>query len=170
MIEGETIEIVFLGLILTVEAGTRSNHDKLKQLERERDRLQTLAYIAGFAGAGALAIFTPSLIVTLPSFSAVLGRLQTTSQRYYLMDQLVKEFDEAVQIEIGLEPEGLRSIDFFLRFPDKKYVLIQIRSLGNAAVYFNEAKQALQFRSKGGGLTEDFRSKKGGLTTWKPDS
>lgn len=142
----------------TVEAGAQTNQEKLKQLERERERLQMLSLIAGWAMTGALAIFTPSVAVTLPSFSMVLDQLQTVSQRYNLMYQLVQKFGEEVEIEIGLKPEGLRSIDFFLRFPDKEYVLIQIRSLGSARVFFNEAKQELQFRRKGGGIK-----------TWKPD-
>lgn len=152
----------------TIETGSsrfemgeaQENQTKLKQLEHERDRLQKLSYVIGFAGIAALAVFSPSAIVTLPPLGAVLGDLQTTSQRFFLMTELINAFEnEGIEIEIGLKPEGLREIDFFLRFPsDKEYILIQVRSLGDAKVVFNEEREALQFRKKGGGLKN-----------WKPD-
>lgn len=170
----------------TVEASAQSNQEKLKQLERERDRLRFISYTVGFAGVGALSVFTPSVIVTLPSLDAVLAQLQNVAQRYNFMYRLVKEFGEEVQVEIGLKPENLRPIDFFLRFPDKEYILIQIRSLGNATVTFSEQHQALRFRNRRGvksgsdsayelaeqlkllGQSKQRRNREG-VRAWKPD-
>jgi len=147
----------------TVGEFARENRTKLEELERRRNDLTIKAAIMGFGGAVGLAVFTPAaiaaLIGSIPVLDQLLGQLQTISQRYLLMLELIEAFEEEdVAIEVGLEPEGLRAIDFFLRFSDKEYVLIQIRSLGDAKVTYNEEREALRFRKKGGGSK-----------TWEPD-
>jgi hypothetical protein len=89
----------------------------------------------------------------------LLGDLQTTSQRFLLMTELVEAFeDEGIAVEVGLTPDGVRSIDFFLRFPDKEFILIQIQALSGAKVVYNEKLEALQYRQR-----------QGNLKTWRPD-
>ena len=138
---------------------SESNQAKLKQLEDRHERLTMLSHAVGLGGVAGLAIFSPSAVLTLPPLGLLLGALQTTSQRFLLMTELVEAFeDEDVEIEVGLEPDGVRPIDFFLKFPDKEFILIQIRSLGDSRVTYNEEREALRFKKRGGGLK-----------TWKPD-
>ncbi len=156
-IEGETIEEVSSSII--VGTFTEENQAKLKELERERDLLSAGAILAGMGVSIATVFVNPLSAIALPSIELLMGKLQGTSQRFNLMSQIVEALeDEDIQITVGLQPEGLRDIDFFLRSPDKEFILIQIRSLGNSKVFFNEKKEVLQFRRKGGGLK-----------TWKPD-
>ncbi|MBD2092367.1 hypothetical protein H6F67_21185 [Microcoleus sp. FACHB-1515] len=139
----------------------QENQAKLRQLEQERDRLSLACAAAGLGGIAGFILLSPlfTAMAALPALSSLLGELQTTSQRFFLMTELMEALeDENVAIEIGLKPEGLREIDFFLRFSDKEYVLIQIRSLGDAKVTYNEEREALRFRKKGGGSK-----------TWEPD-
>lgn len=114
--------------------------------------------IAG-GGLAALATLNPAMLApTLASLNLIGDDLQGTSRRVLLMPELLEAFEvEDVEIEAALKPKGLSAIDFFLRFPDKEYILIQIRSVGNAKVVYNEKLEALQFRSKRG------------LKTWQPD-
>lgn len=146
---------------LTVGEFERENRAKLEELEQRRELLTIFSYALGAGGIAGAVMFSPAILglAALPPLGSLLGALQTTSQRFLLMTDLLAAFeDENVAIEVGLKPEGLREIDFFLRFPDKEYVLMQIRSLGEARVTYNEEREALQFRKKGGGLT-----------VWKPD-
>jgi hypothetical protein len=138
----------------------QENLKKFKQLERKREILQMLSLAVGFGGIGGLTIFNPSILVTLPPLTWLLGELQTTSQRFLLMKELLENFkDEGIQIEVGLQiASDVRPIDLFLRFPDKEFILVQNRSLGNSKVFFNEKIEALQFIRKGGGLKK-----------WEPD-
>lgn len=137
----------------------QENRAKLKQLEDRRNLLTIYSYAVGLGGIAGLVMFSPSVTLTLPPLALLLGELQETSQRFLLLLELLRAFeDENIAVEVGLEPEGLREIDFFLKFPDKEYILVQVRSLGDARVVFNEKLEALQFRRKGGGLT-----------VWRPD-
>lgn len=145
----------------SIAVGTfaEENQARLKELERERDLLAAGAALAGMGISVATVFVHPLSAIVLPSIELLMGKLQGASQRFNLMSQLVEAFEnEDIQITVGLQPEGLRDIDLFLRFPDKEFILIQIRSLGNSKVFFNEKKEALQFRRRGGGLK-----------TWKPD-
>jgi hypothetical protein len=155
---GETMKkIVFTGF--DVGQFAQENRAKLGQLEQRRELLTIFSYAAWAGGIAGLVMFSPSAALTLPPLGMLLGELQGASQRFLVMQELVEAFEgEDVAIEVGLKPEGLREIDFFLRFPDKEFILIQIRSVGEAKVVYNEKLEALQFRRKGGGLT-----------TWKPD-
>lgn len=138
----------------------QENLKKFKQLEHRRETLQMLSLVVGFGGIGGLTIFSPAMLVALPPLTWLLGELQTTSQRFLLMQELLENFEEeGIQIEVGLKADdNVRPIDFFLRFPDKEFVLIQVRALGDARVSFSEQHQALRFRKKGGGVKN-----------WEPD-
>lgn len=139
----------------------QENQAKLRQLEQEREQLTVKCAAVGLGGFAGFFLLSPlvAAITALPEFGSLLGELQTNSQRFLLMEELMEALkDENVAIEVGLKPEGLREIDFFLRFSDKEYVLIQIRSLGDVKVTYNEEREALRFRKKGGGSK-----------TWEPD-
>lgn len=145
----------------TVGEFERENRVKLEELERQREQLTFAAYGVGVSALMGFTIFSPSAIISLPALGEVLGKLQEASQRYFVMQELIKEFEEEnIAIEMGLEPDGLRTIDFFLRFPDKEFVLLQLRSFGNARVTYNEKREALQFRNPTGNS---------GASIWKPD-
>ena len=137
----------------------QENQTKLKQLEQERGRLQWVSCEIGLACIARLGVYNLSALVSLPFLSSLAGKLQTTSQRFLLMTELIEAFeDEGIAIEVGLKSEGLKEIDFFLRFPDKEFILIQIQALSGSKVVYNEKLEALQYRQR-----------KGNLKTWKPD-
>lgn len=136
------------------------NQAKLEQLKREREKLLlTCATVGGISALGLTLSFF-SAVVALPPLFQLAGRLQTISQRYLLMSELLENFeDEDIRIEVALDTdEEVRPIDFFLRFPDREYILIQIRSMGGSKVTYNEEKEALRFRKKGRGVK-----------SWQPD-
>lgn len=134
------------------------NQAKLEALRAQREWRTVLVGAVGVGGVAGLAIFSPAALLLFPPLEFSLGELQRVSQRFLVMSELVEALeDEDVQIEVGLKAEGVREIDFFLRFSDKEYVLIQIRSLGYAKVAFDEKIGALRFRGR-----------KGGFRTWEP--
>jgi hypothetical protein len=143
-----------------VDEARRHNQAVLRKLKRRQEWLQFLCYVLAFGGAaGFLTLFSLSLLVALPPIAALLGMLQTTSQRVILVEQLIESFqEEGVKIYSGLSLEEARQIDLFVSFPEKEFLLIQNRSLGNSKVSYNERLEALQFHRKGGGLK-----------TWEPD-
>lgn len=142
-----------------VDEVRQHNQAVLKKLKRRQEWLQFLCYFLVFGGAAGFTLFSPSLLVALPPIAALLGRLQTTSQRVILIEQLIESFqEEGVKIHSGISLEDAREIDIFVSFPEKEFLLIQNRSLGNSKVFYNERIEALQFLRKGGGLK-----------TWEPD-
>lgn len=80
----ETIEGGSLDFVMGEFA--QKNLKKLKRLERRRETLQMLSLAVGFGGIGGLTIFSPSVLVTLPPLTWLLGELQTTSQRFLLFN------------------------------------------------------------------------------------
>lgn len=145
----------------TVGEFAQENQDKLDALAEERERLTVQAGIVGLVSIAGFILFSPSAIGSLPPLGKLLGKLQGASQRFFVMTELIKEFEEEnIAIEVGLKPDGLREIDFFLRFPDKEYILLQLRSLGSVKVSYSETHQALRFRKRKGNS---------GGRTWKPD-
>lgn len=136
------------------------NQAKLRQLEQRRYWLTVYASAVGAGGIAGFAALSPAVMLPfLPFLSLLAGQLQGTSQRFLLMSGLVEAFeDEDIAIEVGLTIDGLPDIDFFLRFPDKEFILIKIRSLSFSRIVYNEEREALRFKKEGGGLS-----------TWKPD-
>ncbi|NJL20561.1 MAG: hypothetical protein HC895_06700 [Leptolyngbyaceae cyanobacterium SM1_3_5] len=130
------------------EAENYAKYEELKQRQIWLTAWGSAAIAGG--GIGAFATLNPALLVpTFATLNLIGDDLQGTSRRVLLMPELLEAFEvEDVAIEAALKPEGLPAIDFFLRFPDKEYILIQIRSVGNAKVVYNEKLEALQFRSK----------------------
>jgi hypothetical protein len=142
-----------------VEEARRHNQAILNQLKRRQEWLQFLCYVLGFSGLAGFTLFSPSALVALPPLNALLGLLQTVSQRVMLLEQLIEAFqEEGMKVYSGFSPEEAKQIDFFITFPDKEFILVQNRSLGDAKVVYNANKQALCFRRKGGGLK-----------AWEPD-
>ncbi len=142
-----------------VKASRQHNRVVLEQLKRRQEWLQFLCHALGSGELVRYAFFSPSVLVTLPPPNVLLGTLQTVSQRIILMEWLVEAFqEEGIKIHSGISLEGARQIDFFLAFPDKEFLLVQNRSLGDSKVFYNEKTEALQFMRKGGGLK-----------TWEPD-
>jgi hypothetical protein len=155
--EGTIEESLHFRLIM--EEARQHNQAILKQLKRRQEWLQFLCYSLGFGGIAGFTLFSPSILVALPPFTALLGTLQTVSQRIMLMEQLIEAFqDKGVKIYTGISLEGAKQIDFFIVFPEKEFLLVQNRSLGNSKVFYNERSKALRFIRKGGGLK-----------TWEPD-
>jgi len=138
-----------------------NNRAILRDLERQRDLLTISCYAVGvgtLAGMG-LVGFNPLVVAAMPPLSVLLGRLQTIGQQVSMMQRLIDAFEaEGIEIHPRLNPPGLRQIDFFLRFPDKKFVALMIASRGDSVISFNEKIETLQCRKKGGGLKN-----------WEPD-
>lgn len=134
------------------------NQAELEQLQQRREQLTIVFLAAALGGIAGFALFSLAMVAALP-VGAIGGELQGTSQRFLLMSELMEAFEsEDISIKVGLKGEGIRDIDFFLRFPDKEFILIKIRSLSFSKIVYNEERQALRFRRK-----------KGGVKTWKPD-
>ncbi|MBD2088337.1 hypothetical protein H6F67_00405 [Microcoleus sp. FACHB-1515] len=137
------------------------NQAKLEKLRQRRYWLTILS--AGAVGAGGFAGFAtlnPLLLApVLTSLSLVGGDLQGTSQKFLLMSDLVEAFEEEdIAIEVGLKLDELPDIDFFLRFPDKEFVLIKIRSLSASTIFYSEEREVLRFVKK-----------QRGIKSWQPD-
>jgi len=128
------------------------NQAKLEQLERDRNDLGIIGVASGTAGIIGFSIFAPSALVWFPTLWKLADTLAIISRRYLLMTELIEAFEaEDAEILVGLQPEDASEIDFFLRFPDKEFVLLHICSAGTQArVNFSLSKQALQIRRKGG--------------------
>ncbi|NJL19767.1 MAG: hypothetical protein HC895_01415 [Leptolyngbyaceae cyanobacterium SM1_3_5] len=136
------------------------NYAELERLRQRREELTILFSALALGSIAGLALFSLVLIAGLP-IAAIAGELQKTSQRFLFMSELVEAFEsEDISIKVGLKGEGIREIDFFLIFPDKEFILIQIRSLSFSKIAYKEERQALRITRK---------KKKGGVTTWKPD-
>ena len=135
-----------------------NNRAILQDLERQRDLATIGCYAAGVGALMGIAVFSPLITAAMPPVSIMLGRLQTIGQQVSMMRRLIDAFDEGIEIHPRLNPPGLRQIDFFLRFPDKKFLTLMIASQGDSVVSFNEKTEMLQYRRKGGGLKN-----------WEPD-
>jgi hypothetical protein len=139
-----------------------TKHDNcaiLQDLERQRDLLTIGCYAAGVGALAGVAFFSPLVPASMPPLAIMLGKLQAISQQVMLMRRLIEAFEaEEIEIHPRLELPTFKQIDFFLKFPDKRFILIHIASMGNSIVSFNENTERLQFRKRGGGLKN-----------WEPD-
>lgn len=141
------------------EKPKHDNQAILKDLERQRDLLTIGAYAAGIGSLAGVTFFTPLIPAFMPSLTILMGKLQRISQQVLLMQRLIETFEEeGVLIFPRIDTPNSKQIDFFLRFADKKLILLKIASQGDSAVSFNESTEKLQYRKKGGGLKN-----------WEPD-
>lgn len=156
---GGTIEKV--SSLIAVGKFAAEHQAILNDLKQKRNAMELSFLSAGLGVGVGIVLLNSAMILMAPALKPLIGILQGLNQRIALMEQLIEAFeDEDIHIAIGLQTEGLREIDFLLRFPDKEFILIQIRSLGKVIVKFSEQHDALRFRQKREG---------GGLKTWKPD-
>lgn len=129
------------------------NHAILEDLKRWQQKLTLACYAAGVWGIAGIGFFAPLVAVAVPPLPFLLGKLQTISQQIVLMKRLIEAFEEeGIEIHPRLKPSGLKEIDFFLKFPDKRFIILMIESLGDSVVSYNEKLEALQYRRKGSGL------------------
>lgn len=146
----------------SVTVDEQPKHDNraiLGNLKRQQEQITIASYAAGVWAIAGVGFFAPLVAVTVPPLTDLLGRLQTVSRQILLMERLIDAFeDEGIEIFPRLEPPGLPQIDFFLRFSDKKFIVIRVASQGDSVVSYNEKTESLQFRKR-----------RGGLKTWKPD-
>ena len=132
-----------------------AKHDNLtvlRKLEEERNQLVQLGVAAG-AGSLAMLVLSSFLVVGLmPVFPVLAGKLQAASQRFLLMREIMEGLDaegEEVEIHAAIETGEGRGIDLFLKFPEKEYILIQIRSIADARIGYDEHREVLKIRRKG---------------------
>lgn len=142
--------------------GTQNNREILERLEQERSLVEVTCYGVGSALLSRVGFVLPWLTLgSLPALGILLNRLKKLDQLIRVITAIVEAFEtEGVEIFPRLEAPDCQSIDLFIRFPSKEFILLSIRSLGDCTVSFNEAVQALRFR---------WNSKNGGVRTWKPD-
>lgn len=144
---------------LEEETQKHNNFAILQDLERQRDRLTLGCYAAGAGALVGVTVLTPLVAASMPPLAALLGKLQSISQQVLLMRRLIEAFEpEGIEIHPRIDTPDLKQIDFFLKFPDKKFIILKIGSQGNSVVSFNESTEKLQYRRKGGGLKN-----------WEPD-
>lgn len=131
-------------------------HDNLailRELEKEREKLLALTSFFVVANVAAFAISTFFIVSLIPYLPELAGRLQALSQRVLLMRELIENFEaEGIQIYPGIEISEQRDIDLFLKFPNKEFILIHVRSLANSIIVYNERLEAVQIKRKGRGL------------------
>lgn len=148
------------------------NRAILQELEQQSNLLTLGCYAAGVGALAGVAFFSPLVPASMPPVAMLLGKLQTISQQVMLMRRLIEAFEvEEIEIHPRLNPPDLQQIDFFLRFPDKKFVVLKIVSLGDSVVSFNKTTERLQYRSDNRWIKELEPNKKRarGLKNWEPD-
>jgi hypothetical protein len=140
----------------------KPKHDNqaiLEDLKQQQQKLTLACYAAGVWGIAGIGFFPPLVAVAVPPLTILLGKLQTISQQILLMARLIEAFEEeGIEIFPRLDPPGdLLQIDFFLRFPDKKFIVLRIGSQGDSKISYNEKTETLQIR------------RHSGLKPWEPD-
>ncbi len=86
---------------------------------------------------------------------------QKVGQVLEILSLILHQFQrEGVQIIPLLEVPGHQPVDLFVKFPSKEFLIISMRSLGEAKVFFRAEKEALYIRRTKGSR---------GLKQWMPD-
>lgn len=136
-----------------------SNREALLQLERERDWLSRICGVVG-SGVAMSAVYSPVIsLAGLPPMAILLKWLQKVSQIYLSMGPLLDAFEpQGVEIFPRLQIPEQESLDLFIRFPNKQFFTIALRSMGKSTIVYNEKTEALYVRYQ-----------RGGLKQWKPD-
>lgn len=136
-----------------------SNREALKQLERERDWLSGICGVLG-SGVAVSAVYSPAIsLAGLPPMAILLKRLQKVSQIYLSMGPLLEAFEQqGVEIFPRLQVPEQESLDLFVRFPNKQFFAITLRTMSKSSIVYNEKAEALYVRYR-----------QGGLKPWKPD-
>ena len=134
--------------------GTQNNREILQQLEQERSLVETTCYGIASVMVTGMAFGNAIVAVGAVSLFGVSSRkLQKLGQLLQSGTAIVDSFEtEGVEIFPRIEVPNCQPIDLFVRFPNKEFLLISIRSLSGATVVYNEAIETLQIRRKNKGL------------------
>jgi hypothetical protein len=159
--------------MMTTEVGQQSatdfklpihNWEALEQLRKEKDALATQPLAVGGAACAAGAIFSPGFMLFALAYPALI-RVDKIARIEKVTSLLLENFeDQGVQVfpvQGVEEAQGVKiknPIDLFIRFPRKTHIFLSIRSKGDSAIVYNEAKEYLQVK----------RRNRSGLVTWKP--
>jgi len=140
---------------------TQNNREILRQLEQEQALVEASCYGVSGAMASGVGFILPWLTLgSLPALHVLLNRLKKLGQLIRVVTAIVNAFEtEGVEIFPRLEAPGYQPIDLFIRFPDKEFLLISIRSFSSSTIVYNEKLEALQIRRRG----------RKGLYIWRPD-
>lgn len=138
-----------------------SNREALKQLEHERDWLSGICSVLD-SGVAVSAVYSPAIsLAELPPTAILLKRLQKVSKIYLSMRPLLEAFEQqGVEIFPRLQVPERESLDLFVRFPNKQFFAIILRTMGRSKIVYNEKAEALYVRRQQGGR---------GLKPWIPD-
>lgn len=127
------------------------NWEMLKQIQQQKD-LHSAAAL-GWGGVVIIGsiLFSPLILVGLAPTTATFNGVQKTAQLERVVPTLLEAFEkEGVQVFASLDIEGQQDLDLFVRFPDKTFFAIAIRSKGASKIVFSENVDDLRVKRKGG--------------------
>lgn len=126
-------------------------------------RQQKNLYSAAALGIGGIVIigyafFSPFALAGIPPTTATLNLIQKTAQIERVIPTLLEAFEkEGVQVFASLDIGGQQDLDLFVRFPDKTFFAIAIRSKGESKIVFSENVEDLRVKRKGGSASNKWK-------------
>ncbi|WP_373540101.1 hypothetical protein [Chamaesiphon sp.] len=148
-----------------VEVPNRRNWDAIADLEKERDELMIpmLGYgvtsgviVAALLGTGFSALGLPFIAPAYNLFMQILEILQVRD----ITRALVEKFeDKGIEVFPRTSLEGAGTIDLYIRFPTRKYLMVALQGIGNNNVHYSPIKKILYLKNKNG-KTRDLKRDK----------
>ena len=148
-----------------VEVPNRRNWNAIADLEQERDELMipmlgygvaTGVIVAALAGTGFSGLGLPFIAPAYNLFMQILEILQIRD----ITKALVEKFeDRGIEVFPRTSLEDAGTIDLYLRFPTRKYLMVALQGIGNNNVHYSPIKNILYLKNKNG-KTRDLKRDK----------
>lgn len=134
------------------------NWEAVKQVRQQRDLYSAAALGFGvFATVGPI-LFSPLALFGIAPTTATLNIIQKTAQLEQVIPTLLEAFkDEGVQVFASLDIEGQQDLDLLVRFPDKTFFAIAVRSKGESKIVFSENVDDLRVKRKSGSASNKWK-------------
>ncbi|HEY9906978.1 MAG TPA: hypothetical protein V6D18_05145 [Thermosynechococcaceae cyanobacterium] len=127
------------------------NWEAWQQIRQQKDKASVAA-----AGIGLLIIvggtfFSPLALAGVVPSTTALNLIQKSAQLEQVIPVLLKGFEEeGIQVFASLPVEGQQDLDLFVRFPDKTFFAIAVRSKGRSKIVYSENVEDLRIKRKAG--------------------
>lgn len=127
------------------------NWEAWQQIRQQKDKASVAA-----AGIGLLIIvggtfFSPLALAGVVPSTPALNLIQKSAQLEQVIPVLLKGFEEeGIQVFASLPVEGQQDLDLFVRFPDKTFFAIAVRSKGRSKIVYSENVEDLRIKRKAG--------------------
>ncbi|MBD2123268.1 hypothetical protein [Trichocoleus sp. FACHB-262] len=132
------------------------NREILQKLELEKDELTSIITSIGFGSIlTGLTTFSIALLGLLLAWKPMV-RLEKVARLIKLITAILEEF-ESQQVEtlpLQKVPGREQPIDLMIRFPGKEFLLLAIRSFGEATIIYNESRGMLYYKRERKGLNK----------------